>query len=75
MVCDKKDYTLETLATQLDLRVNTVWSFKHKVMERLQELEKTGKKPNASRWEDVILFLETAGKSSVRTPKYVKTEV
>jgi hypothetical protein len=57
-VTGKKDYTLEMLAAQLDLRVNTVWAFKHKVLERIAELEKHGKKPTASRWEDVILFHE-----------------
>ncbi|MFZ6014066.1 MAG: 7TM diverse intracellular signaling domain-containing protein [Bacteroidota bacterium] len=57
-VTGKKDYTLETLAEQLELRVNTVWSFKHKVTERIRELEKKGKRPTASRWEEVILFFE-----------------
>jgi hypothetical protein len=60
------------LATQLDLRVNTVWGFKHKVQERIRELEKHGKKPTAARWEDVILFSEThphGGSKSVRTTK------
>lgn len=57
-VTGKKDYTLEMLAAQLDLRVNTVWGFKHKVQERIYELEKYGKKPTVSRWEDVILFSE-----------------
>jgi two-component system, sensor histidine kinase LadS len=55
-VAAKKDYTLEMLASQLDLRLNTVWSFKHKVSERIAELEKHGKKPTVSRWEEVILF-------------------
>lgn len=54
-VTGKKDYTLEALAQQLDLRVNTIWSFKQKVNERLIELEKRGKRPTLSRWEDVIV--------------------
>lgn len=55
-VTGKRDHTLETLASQLDLRVNTIWSFKHKVAERIAELEKKGKRPVASRWEEIILF-------------------
>jgi hypothetical protein len=62
-VTGKKDYTLEILAEQLDLRVNTVWSFKQKVSERLMDLEKKGKKPSVSRWEDVILFHEPHSKN------------
>lgn len=56
VVAGKKDSTLESLAKQLKVRTNTVWSFKHKVMERLVELEKKGHKPSASRWMDVILL-------------------
>lgn len=55
-VTGKHEHTLETLASQLDLRVNTIWSFKHKVAERIVDLEKKGKKPVASRWEEIILF-------------------
>lgn len=55
VVSDKHDQTLETLAVQLDLRVNTVWGFKHKVGEKLVELSNKGQKLTASRWEDVIL--------------------
>jgi hypothetical protein len=64
VVCDKKDYTLETLASQLALRVNTVWAFKHKVQERIHELAKTGKKPTAKGWEEVILFKENYTKTT-----------
>jgi len=55
-VAGKKDATLESLAIHLKLRTNTVWAFRHKVLERLTELEKKGKKPSASRWEEVILL-------------------
>jgi hypothetical protein len=55
VVAAKKDSTLESLAAQLKLRINTVWSFRHKVVERITELEKKGKKPTVSRWEEVIL--------------------
>jgi hypothetical protein len=57
-VVGNKDFTLEALAEQLELRVNTLWGFKHKVAERIAELERTGKKPHASRWEEVILITE-----------------
>ena len=55
-VAGKKDSTLESLAIHLKIRTNTVWAFRHKVLERLAELEKKGKKPSASRWEEVILL-------------------
>jgi two-component system, sensor histidine kinase LadS len=46
---------LEKLAGQLEIRINTVWAFKHKVLERIEELEERGKRPTISRWEEVIL--------------------
>jgi two-component system, sensor histidine kinase LadS len=55
-VSGKKDYTLDSLSEQLGLRLNTVWAFKHKIAERIIELEQKGRKPSASRWEEVILF-------------------
>lgn len=55
-VVGNKDFTLEVLAKQLDIRVNTLWNFKHKVAERISELEKSGEKPHASRWEEIILL-------------------
>lgn len=63
-VAGKKDYTLEALAEQLGVRVNTVWSFKHKVAERISELEKRGKRPTVSRWEEVIHIYEKSGSRS-----------
>ena len=56
LVAGKRNSTLGALASQLSVRINTVWGFKHKVIERIGELEKKGKKPVASRWEDVILI-------------------
>ncbi len=74
-VTGKKDHTLEKLAHDLELRVNTVWGFKHKVTERIQELEKHGKKPLVTRWEDVILFHEnTPNRASSKIPKIQKSE-
>lgn len=58
-VTGKKDHTLESLSGQLNLRLNTVWGFKKKVLERIDHLHTQGKKPIASRWEDVILLPPT----------------
>ena len=60
-----KDHTLEKMAEELELRVNTLWSFKHKVTERISDLEKKGHKPHASRWEEVIM-LPDVHKTSVK---------
>jgi two-component system, sensor histidine kinase LadS len=54
-VSGKGDLTLEMLADQMNLRPNTIWTFKNKAFERIKELKSNGKKPTASRWEDVIL--------------------
>lgn len=54
-VSGKKDSTLEALAYRLDLGVNTVWSFRTKVIEKVKHLEMNGLRPTASRWEEVIL--------------------
>ncbi len=62
-VTGNKDMTLDSLATQLGLRLNTVWSFKHKVVDSITELQKRGKKPTASRWEEVI-FTDSAPNAS-----------
>jgi len=73
-VVGTKEYTLEALATQLDLRVNTVWSFKHKVLERMQELERRGQKPHASRWEEVILIPDSHTPRGNRAAKAIPSE-
>ncbi|MEQ1585215.1 MAG: 7TM diverse intracellular signaling domain-containing protein [Cyclobacteriaceae bacterium] len=57
-VTGKKNYTLEVLSTMLDLRLNTVWSFKNKVQGQLSELELRGEKPSISKWQNVILTNE-----------------
>ncbi len=54
-VSGKKDSTLEALAYKLDLGVNTVWAFRTKVLEKVKNLEMSGLRPTASRWEEVIL--------------------
>ncbi|HQQ95820.1 MAG TPA: 7TM diverse intracellular signaling domain-containing protein [Cyclobacteriaceae bacterium] len=68
-VTGKREKTLEQLAAVVDLRTNTVWSFKRKVLERIKELEGHGKKPTIMRWEDVVLAYKNEPKSSVRGRK------
>jgi hypothetical protein len=67
-VVGNKDFTLESLANQLGLRINTLWAFKNKIIERIDELEKRGNKPHASRWEEVILLINTHSKVSKTRP-------
>lgn len=55
-VSGRKDLTLETLSQVLELRLNTIWAFKSKVSDRLNELEKRGFKPSSGRWQEVILL-------------------
>jgi two-component system, sensor histidine kinase LadS len=54
-VTGKQDYTLEALANKLEVGTNTVWSFRMKVSERINELARNGKRLSASRWEEIIL--------------------
>lgn len=55
-VIGRKESTLEDLAAQLEVGVNTVWAFRNKVQERINELQLYGRKPTANRWEEVILL-------------------
>ena len=64
-VVGNREFTLETLAALLELRVNTLWAFKNKVLDRVAELEKNGKALHASRWEEIIILAETQRKSKV----------
>jgi hypothetical protein len=57
-VTGRREVTLEWLSSKLDLRMNTIWSFRRKVLERIRELEVHGRTPTASRWEDVVLNKE-----------------
>lgn len=68
-VAEKNDYTLEMLANELELRLNTVWSFKHKVQGRIEALEHRGRKPHASKWEDVIIVTELTNAESRKNHK------
>jgi len=73
-VTGRKTYTLESLAAMLDLRVNTVWSFRHKVQDQIAGLELRGRKPSISRWQEVILTEEkvTAKQSRKRDAGLLK---
>jgi two-component system, sensor histidine kinase LadS len=55
---------LDALAGQLNLRMNTVWSFKHKVSERIHELSNGGNHPLASKWDEVILLNEPVARKA-----------
>ena len=57
-VTGRKEVTLEWLSSKLDLRMNTIWSFRKKVFERIEDLEGHGRRPTARRWEDVVLSKE-----------------
>lgn len=57
-VAGKKDYTLEQLATTLDLSLNTVWAFRQKVTDRMESGKRDGFKSAGSGWEEIILDTE-----------------
>lgn len=67
-VTGKDEYTLEALANQLGVGLNTIWAFKHKVAERVSELESTGKKPRSS-WEIVILLPHKVSRKATKSSK------
>lgn len=68
-VIGKKEITLEWLASKVDLRINTVWSFRRKAIERIKELEENGRRPTANRWEEVVLFKENETRPGLKKPK------
>ncbi len=51
---NKNKITIEELSEMLDLRRNTCWSFKKKVTERVEELQKKKGKP-VTKWESLFL--------------------
>jgi two-component system, sensor histidine kinase LadS len=51
----KKESTLDVLSKQLEVGLNTVWAFRAKVLSRMKEMEESGKRPTANKWEEVIL--------------------
>lgn len=54
-VVGKKEGTLVAFSKQLELGLNTVWAFRSKVQSRMKEMEESGVRPTASRWEEIIL--------------------
>jgi two-component system, sensor histidine kinase LadS len=71
----KNEETLEEMAASLSLRINTVWSFKHKVQERLEFLEKRGKRPTIFSWQEIILIQESKlkrGRKSIKLSSPLK---
>jgi hypothetical protein len=55
VVAGRKTETLEVLSEKLELRTNTIWSFKQKVQRQLTALEESGNILIASKWEEIIL--------------------
>jgi predicted nucleic-acid-binding Zn-ribbon protein len=49
----KSAFTLESLSKELDLRLNTIWAFKQKVLDRIAAAERS--KTPLSSWEDLII--------------------
>ncbi|MBX2965722.1 MAG: transposase [Cyclobacteriaceae bacterium] len=70
-VIGRKQHTLEELSDKLDVGVNTVWSFRNKVQQRLVELENRGKKLTGSRWEEVILEVPPTVTKQKTDPEHV----
>jgi hypothetical protein len=58
-VSGKKELTLEKIGEQLSLGINTVWSFRSKVQQRMTEMSAEGSQHAPGRWEEVILMEET----------------
>jgi hypothetical protein len=55
-VVGKKESTLESISKQLEIGLNTTWAFRTKVVARIKELEQSGKRLTASRWEEITLY-------------------
>lgn len=55
-VSGKRDSTLDSLSKQLEVGLNTVWAFRTKVQVKAKELEKSGKRPTSSKWEDIVPY-------------------
>ncbi|GCC50027.1 hypothetical protein SanaruYs_02420 [Chryseotalea sanaruensis] len=68
-VSGRKDLTLDTLSHVLALRLNTIWAFKNKVSERLQELESKGVRPSSGRWQEVILISKRGSETIKKSEK------
>jgi hypothetical protein len=71
-VAGRKGATLDNISKQLELRLNTVWSFKKKVAERIHELESSGVHPSASKWEDFIVTASEPKRTKPSLPKVIQ---
>ncbi len=56
VVSGKKGRTLDDIANSLEIGLNTVWTFKNKVNDRMVVLKGLGKKSVPTQWEEVILI-------------------
>jgi len=54
----KHKITLDELSSMLDLRRNTCWSFKQKVMDAIETYTQKNKKQVIKSWEDIIFITE-----------------
>jgi hypothetical protein len=69
-VAGRRELTLEKIGEQLGLGINTVWAFRTKVQQRIQELSEKGNRPSPATWEEVILLDGTVPASKAyHTPK------
>lgn len=66
-VAGKKKITLDELSQTLGLRMNTIWSFRRKLSNRIAEMEEGGNRPTAGRWEEVVLLGHADGMPGVRS--------
>jgi two-component system, sensor histidine kinase LadS len=65
-VSKRKDLTLDMLSEMLELRVNTIWAFKHKVHECIQELENKGVKTTTHKWQEVIIVPDNTNRATTK---------
>lgn len=68
IVMGNKDITLEELSQLLDLRINTVWSFKNKVSILITEL----KKRNNSNWQQLLVSVAPKSLNNYKKKKQNK---
>ncbi|MDN4166639.1 7TM diverse intracellular signaling domain-containing protein [Cytophagales bacterium LB-30] len=52
----RKGFTLEEIATKLDMRINTVWNFRKKILEKIEAHESRGNKVSTAKWQQIILM-------------------
>jgi hypothetical protein len=69
-VAGRRELTLEKIGEQLGLGINTVWAFRTKVQQRIEELGEKGTRPTPATWEEVILLEGTPASTRPHpTPK------